>query len=283
MLIPSVCGAADTESFVNPPQKPPVGVRHATFHSSAMQRDIGYNIYLPPNYERSDKRYPVVFYLPGMTDSESTHLDNVTVLDRVIRSGDVQPMILVYAFAGRKCWYTDSPDGKLPAETVIIKELIPHIDKTYRTLGTRAGRAVQGFSMGGYGALKFSLKYPDQFCAVGAVSPSLWTGAEVHKNVPEPFRIMFGGDEKRFDADSPWTLVKSDGERIFAKMPLWLAVGGKEGLVRSLRKMHDLLTEMKITHEYREVPGLDHNPRQLYEQIGSDLYRFFDEAFAVKK
>jgi endo-1,4-beta-xylanase len=65
-------------------------------------------------------------------------------------------------------FYSDSFDGQWMAETTVIEELVPHIDATYRTIANRDGRAIQGMSMGGFGALKLAFKYPDLFSSVVA-------------------------------------------------------------------------------------------------------------------
>ena len=128
-----------------------------------MQRAVGFNIYLPPGYVESERRFPVVYYLNGRGNDESSHPQLFAILDQAIRAGEIPPMILVYAMCGRTSFYVDSPDGAIMGETVFIRELIAHVDRTVRTVASRNGRAVMGFSMGGQGAIKFALKYPGRF------------------------------------------------------------------------------------------------------------------------
>ena len=85
---------------------------------------------------------------------------------------------------GNNSWYTDSaavPTDKY--ESYIMQELIPNVDKRFRTISTREGRAIAGLSMGGYGALKFGVKYPQQFVFVGSMSGALgaatWTETDL--------------------------------------------------------------------------------------------------------
>ncbi|MFC1596366.1 alpha/beta hydrolase [Planctomycetota bacterium] len=81
--------------------------------------------------------------------------------------GRVSPMIVVMPNGLRgNTMYCDSRDGQYPVETVIINDLIPHVDATYRTVASREGRAVEGFSMGGFGAAHMGFKYPDLFGVV---------------------------------------------------------------------------------------------------------------------
>ena len=139
--------ALPDESWVNPPDRDWSGVTHGTFESASMNRKVGYSIYLPPGYSEGEQRYPVTYYLHGMTDCESTHLELTEVLHKGIKAGKIEPMILVYTMGGRTSWFCDSADGKVMGESVIIKDLIPHVDATYRTIASRKGRAVQGWSL----------------------------------------------------------------------------------------------------------------------------------------
>jgi len=135
--------AAGEEKWVNPPgkQKWPAGCQHGTFSSASMKLDVGYNIYLPPDYAASDRRFPVVYWLHGYGGNESYYAypTYVGVLAEGIKAKKVPPCICVFANAGASSWYADSKDGKVMGETVVINELIPHIDKT--TAPSRRGTA----------------------------------------------------------------------------------------------------------------------------------------------
>src|SRR5580700_4354026 len=124
-----------------------------------MKHEVGYNIYLPPEYAQSDRRFPVIYVLHGASayQHESALVWTAPTLDQAIKQKQVPPCIYVCGMAGRHSCYTDSPDGTVMGETVVIKELIPHIDANYRTIASRDGRALQGYSAGGFGALKFAV------------------------------------------------------------------------------------------------------------------------------
>ena len=99
-------------------------------------------------------------------------------------------MILVYASGGSQTNYCDSYDGKYMAETTVIKELIPYIDKNYRTIASRNGGRIQGMSMGGFGAMRLALKYPDLFSLGGGFRGRL-SLAGGHGRPPHP---SYGGN-----------------------------------------------------------------------------------------
>jgi S-formylglutathione hydrolase len=133
-------------------------------------------VYLPPGYDASgDKRYPVLYLLHGFaggTADWTKHWDLKGAADTVIRSG--QPPFLVVMPNGNTRlgggFYLDSPvSGKW--ETYILRELVPMIDRDFRTAAAPASRGIAGHSMGGFGALRFGMRSPDVFGSVYAMSP----------------------------------------------------------------------------------------------------------------
>ncbi|MBA3330654.1 MAG: SBBP repeat-containing protein [Actinobacteria bacterium] len=153
----------------------------AVFHSTALNEDIAYNVYLPAGYESSARQYPVIYLLHGRGDSKSAWVRMKGTLDELIAAGEIPPMIAIMPdapWSSRASYYVDSayrgPDPGRPVETAFTKDLIPHVDAEYRTVPTRSGRAVAGYSMGGYGALRYSLAHPDLFGAAIVLSPAVY-------------------------------------------------------------------------------------------------------------
>src|SRR5207249_2788695 len=189
MVALALAAGVFAENWNNPPKSTPPGVEHKTFMSESMKTEVGYNIYLPPEYAANpNKRYPVLYFLHGRGGTESSHLGAFGQLDGAIKEGKVPPMIYVHAMAGRNSGYVDAPDGSVMGETVVIKELIPHVDATYRTIAKKEGRAVEGFSKGGQGALLFAFKFPEMFCSVIGYGAGLASGAELKKELPAVFK-----------------------------------------------------------------------------------------------
>ena len=121
-------------NFVNIPKETPSGVSHKTFFSKLVNQDVGYNIYLPPCYDETGEKYPVMYWLHGRGGNESSdiwvaeHIKNYNA-----GNAAANQMIIVFVNGTESSGYRDSPDGSLPVESIIITELIPHIDDTYRT------------------------------------------------------------------------------------------------------------------------------------------------------
>ena len=143
------------------------GLVHETFESTAMKTNVGYSVVLPPSYEEGSNRYPVVYWLHGGGGNELSCLFTSRVWYQLFEAMTIREVILVYP-NGHRSGYMDHHDGKVMVETMIIQELVPRIDSRFRTIPTRAGRAVHGWSMGASGSLKFAIKYPEMFCAAVA-------------------------------------------------------------------------------------------------------------------
>ena len=140
------------------------------FESDALGRTWVYSIYLPAGYEDSNLEYPVIYLLHGSGGDETSWSEGISVIDSLIEEGSIPPTIAVAPASGRS-WWTDSVE---PFETATLQDLIPEIDANYKTIESREGRGVAGFSMGGYGALRYALVYPGVFGAATVLSPALY-------------------------------------------------------------------------------------------------------------
>jgi enterochelin esterase-like enzyme len=156
--------------------------------SEILGRDVFYSIYLPPDYQISKRSYPVVYLLHGGGGNETHWVQfceaNVTA-DRLIASREIPSMILVMPAAGRTRYINDF-EGETRYEDMFVQELMPFIDKNYRTrrgvgeFTDKKFRAVSGFSMGGYGSLMLTLHNTDKFIACVAYSASgLWEDEQI--------------------------------------------------------------------------------------------------------
>lgn len=267
--------------WVDAPKRRPLGVEHRVLQSTAMRRGVGYNIYLPPGYaEQTGKRFPVVYHLSGMGDTESTELNGVPLIDAAIRKNALAPMIVVFVNGGGISFYADSPSARILAETLVIRELLPEIDKQFRTIPAREGRGLQGFSMGGFGALKLAFKYPDLFGSVVAYTAGLYDGSMMKQKLGKVLKPMFGNDPRKFDQEAPARWLKENREKISGRTAIRLAVGSKEMLLELCRRMHQLLNEERIPHDYEEIRGVGHKPEEMTDRDGIKGFQFHAQSFA---
>jgi S-formylglutathione hydrolase FrmB len=162
---------------------------------------------------------------------------------------------------GNDGWYSDSvanPNDRY--ESYIVQELIPEIDKNYRTSADRDHRSIAGLSMGGYGAIKFGLKYPALFSVVGSFSGALGATSFNAKNaggIGKSIDAIFGADDSESrKANDIFKMVREiTPEKIKALPFIYLDCGTEDFLYQNNRDFADLLQKQKVPHEYRELPG----------------------------
>ncbi len=235
-----------------------LGVSDQTLTSRLMNRDMPYRVVLPFDHStRNTKRYPVVYLLHGLTG----HYDNWTDKTRLAKLAASQNLIIVTP-EGDDGWYTDSsskPNDKY--ESYIVKELIPEIDRKFRTIADRDHRAIAGLSMGGYGAIKFGLKYPEMFVVAGSFSGALGAATRTEKAMPgaigKSIDAIFGSpDGEVRKANDLFDIVqRASVEKIKTFPFLYLDCGTEDFLFQNNRDFISLLVEKKVSHEYRQLPG----------------------------
>ena len=210
----------------------------------------------------SATRYPVLYLLHGFGGHYSDWVTHTNVADYA-----AQYRMIVVMPEGNNGWYTDSTSvANDKYESYILKELIPDVQKRYRTIEARYGRAVAGLSMGGFGALKFGLKSPDSFVFVGSLSGALaapaWTEDDL-KNLKAIRDSVFGvfgpiASETR-KANDIYEIARGLSAGRLGGLPyFYLDCGTEDFLIGLNQQFAALLREKKIPHEYRELPG-DHN------------------------
>ncbi len=143
----------------------PPGIEHHSFTSKVVGKEVGFNVWLPPGYQASTGRYRVLYFLPGAGGNE---YDCVSPVIRHVRAAvekkTLPPVIVVFCNPGNGTFRDNRTPGVL-GQTMFITEFVPEIDRQFRTVASREGRAVMGFSMGGGGTLRFVLGHPELFCA----------------------------------------------------------------------------------------------------------------------
>src|SRR5208283_3449202 len=142
--------------------------------SKILKGERKYAVYLPPDYETSQRSYPVLYLLHGGGDDQTGWVQFGEVLhitDKAINDGSATPMIIVMpdANTGRR-GYTNDIKGTWQYEDFFFTEFVPYIEKTYRIKGEKRYRAVAGLSMGGYGSFLYALHHPEMFSSACPLS-----------------------------------------------------------------------------------------------------------------
>ncbi len=240
----------------------PANVENYKLNSKLMAREMPYRVAVPVGYKKSiDKTaYPVIYLLHGLTG----HFDNWGDKTKIAEYLAPYNFIVVMA-EGDNGWYTDSasaPNDRY--ETYITQELIPEIDKKFRTLADRKHRAVAGLSMGGYGSIKYGLKYPETFALVGSFSGALGAASWNEKTLGNNWKALTDSITKIYGAGDSRTRAENDIFKLVKEMPaekvnrlpfVYLDCGTEDFLIGSNRDFVSLLLEKKVRHEFRQLPG----------------------------
>jgi S-formylglutathione hydrolase FrmB len=262
----------------------PLPVKEVKFYSESVKRDMVINVVLPRNYEETDKDYPVLYLCHGLTSNynEFKYVGVPEYLNRM-------DMIVVMVDVGNS-WYVNwstSEDGwhNNFADHLCV-DVINYMDKHYRTIAERKGRAINGISMGGFGAISLGLTHPELFCSIGSHSGALgWAKSQIDtlKKGGKPFVIWeqlaedtlmryrdinvqgFSTQKERTprgqiflkpedaEAVDPFTLVLKIPKD---KLPhIYLDCGTEDFLISSTREFMQLLIKNNIPFHYGQSSG----------------------------
>jgi len=236
-------------------------------YSDAMKKKIKAVVVTPDNYA-AGTQYPVVYLLHGAGGNYS---DWVKKGGKVADNADLYNIILVCADGGVTSWYWDSPvDATYKYETYITKELIPFIDKSYKTIKSRNGRAITGLSMGGHGGLYLGIRHQDIFGAAGSMSG----GVDIR-----PFPKNWDMAKRLGDyATNPDNWEKyTVTNQLHLLTPNSLAIifdcGTEDFFYKVNTELHDKMVERNIAHDFIVRPGA-HNWQYWSNAINYELLYF---------
>ena len=218
--------------------------------SASMNKNIKTCVIVPDNYKKSKKKFPVVYLLHGYSGNYATWVKSFKEVSQQV---DRYGFIAIGVDGNYSSWYFNSPiDPTFKYETYIIDELVPFIDKKYKTIASREGRAISGLSMGGHGALYLSLKHQDVFGAAGSMSG----GVDI-RPFSEKWNI-----KKRLGAinDFPDNWEKNTVVNLIElnqnnNLKLIIDCGVDDFFIDVNRELHQKMLALKIDHDYIERPG----------------------------
>lgn len=228
-------------------------VRKMWYESPGLGMNRRLTVYTPAGYETSNKKYPVFYLLHGMGGDENawTELGRAAqILDNMIAEGKAEPMIVVMtngnaalqAAPGESSLGFAAPTIQLPKTMegsfeTCFPEVVNFVDKNFRTIAKKEGRAIAGLSMGGYHSLHISKQYPDMFDYVGLFSAAIMPD----KNVASaPVYADFDAKLKKQ----------------FEKKPAlyWIGIGDKDFLYKANEEYRQLLDRNGYQYTYFETP-----------------------------
>jgi enterochelin esterase-like enzyme len=260
------------------------------FDNLSMQSEIlnmerKYAIYLPPDYELSERSYPVLYLLHGGGDDQTGWVQFGEVLhiaDKAIKAGKATPMVIVMpdASAGQRGYFND-PENKWRYEDFFFEEFMPYVESEYRIKGEKRYRAVAGLSMGGGGTFMYALHHPELFSSACPLSASCgplsmeemeryldrrgWTGI-AEENI-----------ESWYKRHSALELVNAIPEEQKRAVRWYIDCGDDDFLFEGNSLVHIAMRKKEIPHEFRIRDG-GHTWTYWRESL-PEVLRFISEAF----
>jgi len=258
--------------------------------STILGKDVKYTIYLPADYDHSDRTYPVVYLLHGFSDDNTGWLQFGEInryADKAIAEGTIPPMIIVMP-NGDSSFYINSYDGKEKYEDFFVKEFMPAVEKNYRIKAQKRYRGIAGLSMGGYGSLIYALKYPDLFAAAAPLSAAVITDDELlaipEKNYDYSWGPLFGRGSQGKDrlnqywyANSVLKIIETKSAEDLKKVRYWIDCGDDDFLTVGNCMLHIALVQKRVPHEFRMRDG---SHSWTYWRTGiTDALQFIGQSF----
>ena len=263
--------------WVNPlPEDHHPALIHRTFPSPSLEVDVGYVIMLPESYEVTARRFPVVYYLHGgRPGSETKSIKLAPIIHDAMKSGLVSPAIYVFVNGGPVSHYNMPNQPEAQGADVFIKELIPHVDATYRTIANRSGRAIEGFSQGGRGTMRLSMRYPELFCSAAPGGGGFATEKKISESGG------FESETLKFAAgDNVWDLARAYAAGDAPDVQLLIHVGTEGFNYQNNLEYMQFLDSLGIEYEKVIVPDAPHSAIEIYEKRGLEIMRFHDRNFS---
>lgn len=230
--------------------------------SKILKMDRKYAIYLPADYETSQRSYPVLYLLHGSGDDHTGWVqfgEVKWITDKAIADGKCTAMIIVMpdANTGQR-GYFNSPKGDWNYEDFFFQELIPHVEKTYRIRTDKRYRAIAGLSMGGGGAFMYALHHPELFSS--ACPLSAYCGPLSIEDLARPWEKQLEGitdeqKQKYFERHSALELVENMPEDQKNAVRWYIDCGEDDFLFEGNSRVHMAMHKRNIEAEFRMPDG----------------------------
>jgi enterochelin esterase-like enzyme len=230
--------------------------------SKILKGNRKYAVYLPPDYETSQRRYPVLYLLHGGGDDQTGWVqfgEVLNIADREILAGRATPMIIVMpdANTGTRGYFNDLK-GEWRYEDFFFEEFMPFVEKTYRIKGEKRYRAVAGLSMGGGGSFMYALHHPELFSSACPLSASTGPVSLDAAKAWLEQRNIKGTDEQieaYYKKHSALALVEAIPDDQKKAVRWYIDCGDDDFLYEGNSLIHIAMRKKEIPHEFRIHDG----------------------------
>jgi len=251
---------------------------------------ISYHIYKPKGYDQeTTRRFPVVYWLHGSGGGLQGIPRVASWFDAAIEAGKTPPCLIVFVNGLAEGMYVDWKDGSAPIETMIIKELLPLIDSSFRTIPTRENRILDGYSMGGYGAARLGFKYPELFKGISIMGGGplqaelIQTPRAGRQRAAEILQKVYGGDQEYFKSVSPRQLAEVNAKTLRTDSVIRQVCGDQDETYSNNFAFHQHLEKLGIPHQWQILEGVDHNPMKTLAALADSNWLFYNSVFGSSK
>jgi enterochelin esterase-like enzyme len=234
-----------------------------SIQSKILKMERKYAIYLPPDYESSQRSYPVLYLLHGAGDDQTGWVqfgEVLNIADEAIKSGSATPMIIVMpdANSGKRGYYNDVKN-EWRYEDFFFQEFMPFIEKTYRIKADKRYRAVSGLSMGGGGTFIYALHHPELFSSACPLSAAIGPKSMDEMKTYKPFQGVEGvtdaEKESYFKRYSVLSLVENMPDDQKKSVRWYIDCGDDDRLSEGNCLVHNAMQKKEIPHEFRMRDG----------------------------
>lgn len=211
--------------------------------SDILKKEVLYSVYLPPGFDQSKQNYPVIYLLHGYGNNETTWITDGQIeskMNQAIAGGMIPPTVVVMP-DGENMWYVNVKEKNFNWEDMFIREFLPFMEKQYRIENDRSKRTIWGASMGGFGALKYAMAYPDKFGTCIAFSPAIYPDVAI-------------GDRYQI-SESPLNMIRKIPLEKLNEVRYYIDCGDKDFLYWGNATLHIMMRDMGINHEFRMRGG----------------------------
>ena len=277
-----VGGADATLPWVETSRLNAPGTRFQVLTSRVVGGPVSFLLHLPASYDDApERRYPVLYWLHGLQGDQRQGSGFVKRLLAANAAGRAPEMIVVLVNGLPASMFCDSADGRAPVESMLVGDLIPHVDAMWRTLACREMRGLEGMSMGGAGAAYLGCRYPERFGLISVLAGALDAPEAFAARRPELFAGVYGASPAYLREHSPWTLVRRQAEALRERTLLRLVVGEHDEWRAANERFSAELDDLGLEHDFALVPGAGHHYVRLYEGLGDAAWGIYREAFGL--
>lgn len=256
------------------------GLSHETYASKIAGEKVGYGIFLPPGYdsrENRNKRYPVIYMLHGgRPGDESKFANKLPFIYEAITTGKLMPVIVVLVNGGPVSHYNVPGRPEVRGKDMFIQELLPLIDKNYRTIAKREGRGLQGYSQGGRAVARIGFGHPDLFSHLIIGSAGAATEKRIHDTggIENENLVFAAGDDM-------WTYAETYAHKFKKRYPMeiFLHVGDiLDSNYEGNLAYEAFLGELGLEHTFVIIPDQKHSSTA-YVRIHDQIIAFQNRSF----